>query len=1009
MAATPILTDPIYHPLDPNNAAPVTPIQQMMIGGTMPYRSSYWSDFKTSIGLLPSNAPSLEEAIIRRENARGNFARRNMAGALSAVRGGSMIAAYGAGTMISGGVGGFAIGTVIDTAIGAAWNASGLGGMQEMIKNRAFIEDLGQIVARGTGATLSGHGFKSGDIGEIQSFMKDASKRFDVGLEDVQKEIGSFINAGLFRNVSNVDEFKKQFGQLKKNVSEIVKVLGASQEEGLALMAELNQSGISNSMVSLGLQGAQTMSRRTGISVSSFISAGAATAQSFQGTGLSADAGFQLGMTNLSNVQRGYQMGTISPNTMFQLGGSAENVAFAMTQTQMGFMNSPIGQMLLRGAMDPGGDINAQKLLNLSGAGVGAITAAAAQAMSGGGYQTFTNNQEQIKSNLIKNNPEMLNILMMTSMQNIAGQFGISPQTLGTTYGGFTNDTWRLTEGMLLSATPGGTMQERDLTRMANQGLAKQFRRSGSGYNRWWRNRGYELGQIVDTVSSPFASFGGNVLAGLEELSGPKDTIDFLDGDMEVAIRAIIKRGDSSKSIADMSYGGEIWYDRLGVDNSDIIFSAINQGIIDKDKINMRSLDDLYNNDGPIRTAIENKIGRGAYRRHKYNPDAMLRHVKEAMSGKPEYENVQFLQNKSLSTFFRGGEMQVIMNMPALEEEIRITNEVASLGRIYGQLDVSKREIVSEIGTDNISALREKLNENIVKNKDILKKYNTGDADQKLQMLMEHAGITEEQILEAKDPQAFINTLYLAAGNANLVIDTAGLVEMDLGVSPNTMKAYNKKVDKHRKSMTSKLNSALTEEWLDLSTRRYLRGDKMAHRLNEYFNAGDDDKKKNQVLAKMLNEAPDKNARREIARLFDKDGLEETMDALEYSFGEVEGADISRFEQLAIWKSELKEDQYGTGAKIDIEKTRELLIRGGVGSEAEIGALSSSKVADIGRLLALPSRGGIMTPGGAGISRPDSQAALNLSIALSLHALANRIDGGKNNRGLNLFSRIGSE
>ena len=261
----------------------------------------------------------------------------------------------------------------------------------------------------------------------------------------------------------------------------------------------------------------------------------------------------------------------------------------------------------------------------------------------------------------------------------------------------------------------------------------------------------------------------------------------------------------------------------------------------------------------------------------------------------------------------------------------------------------------------------------------------------------------------SKEAQANTNTIFLAGQAAGIPsIDTKDLVTLHFGVQPKTIKRLNKKETLHRNRLISSVDRALgIGQDISRGTRKYLTSDKVQHYINAYYNAEDDDVERNRILAELQSGAPNEKAKMEISKIFSKDGWEMTQEALSESFGRLEDYNRSRYEQFKIWETELMTDPTEADlTEADRKMVRQALV--GMGIEGSlIEGLSTERMAGIGRILAASAAGvGRVTGAGASVGIPDSQAALNISLALAMQAIAQEITGNKKSDGLNIFSFV---
>lgn len=990
MPVTPKIIDPVYHPLDPRTAAPVTPAQRSQLEGVTPYQSTYWSDFRARLGYMRESA-FIEDAIIERERASENFRRRNLVGALSFARGVGALAAYGTGFAVTRGIGGMAVGIGLDSVLGGLWKVSGLRSVQESLKTRAFVDDIGQIVARGTGASISGHGFAKSEQGDLASFLNDAAKRFDVSIEDIKTDIVESINAGVFNNVTTVEDFKRQFGQLKKNVSEIIKVLGTSQKEALEMMSELNQSGITKGAITGELQNAVTWSRRTGLSVERFISAGVATAQSFQGTGIPGDVGSRLGQMNLGVVQMGIQSGDISQNVAFQLGGKPENVAFAMTRQQMQFLNSPMGNRLMMAAMTPGGGVDPTKFLSLATGDWDEIQRLSSTNMLGSGYANFMNNQEAIKSQLISTLGSNINTAIATSIYGYAGERGVDPQLFATQIAGFTNTTWDLFQGAISAAPPpGGTLQERRVASIANMEATRAWMRAGGLGDKLM----YHFGALGSAVSYPFAEVGDLVSRGIDRFT--TDDVILTREDRDIALRALARPGAAPLGAA--GYGGNVWRDKLfGIDNTEII-----NELIDQERVSStikRGLGDVYT-EPAVRTAIRNKLGNVMLLQGIGDKRLQRKILQEILPTVAGYENFVMGEDVGITGFTS----YVIQDITALDELLSDQNQIARMALEYELTDTDKRKTVETIGGQDVGELRRKVLEQLgtggPKGYWVRFQYGIKSEYQKFASVMEMAGLSMEDI-NAGDKQANVNAIMDMMGSSRFGISGKKMKEVSLLSTQGKIDSYADVREAGLNAFTTKLDEIKGVNF-NKGARNYLQKPEtmvLLGEISDMYRSGAPTSKIRAKMNEVVVGAPAGAAMREVGQMFEPGSAEEFFGILDEMYKPDPIRKISEWEQYAVWGEGLKTI---IGApKMDTDKIRKALKDLDIFSRKEIRGMSEERLQQIGSMISRPGIGLVRgAEPGVSPALAESQAALNIALALAMQALYQRMDERKERRAI---------
>lgn len=210
------------------------------------------------------------------------------------------------------------IGTGIGLAVGWGNPIIGLG------VGKAFDITIGAGIERERAIRGLAHNFRDIANESRTGISKDTSKDLarmiydkaesfegyatDLTVKELKENIGTFANAGGFRNVRSPQEFKETVEAVINNTRDISKTLGMFQDEVLNLMAELKNKGIATVSESkellLGLQGQATAS---GVNTNDLIQQGFAASEMFKGTRFGQKNAFNYGIDVYSQMERMYR------------------------------------------------------------------------------------------------------------------------------------------------------------------------------------------------------------------------------------------------------------------------------------------------------------------------------------------------------------------------------------------------------------------------------------------------------------------------------------------------------------------------------------------------------------------------------------------------------------------------------------------------------------------------------------------------------------------------------
>ncbi|MFA7710598.1 MAG: hypothetical protein WCY30_05800 [Candidatus Neomarinimicrobiota bacterium] len=891
----------------------VTPFKELSADIAKQYTSTFWSDFKSVIGIDNKNLTPYEE-LIRGEFAPGDFIRRMISGTTSLGKTATLFGSYALG-------GGLVGGTITATISNAAWNMTGLGKIGDYFKQKAFVESIGQIIGRGTGQTLSGHGFGSTDVKGVQSFLSDAATRNNTSIDEVQKMVVKYINEGLFSNTQNMEQFKRQFGQLTKNVKDIISTLGATQEEAISIMAEFNRSGITpGTGLTTALTTAQLMSRRTGISASTFMASGVQTAQAFQGTGLSGIAGFNLGISNRAAIEAGIVSGRIPQNTIWQLGG-ADNASFALSQQHAQFLNTPIGNILLRSAMKPGGDLDVSGLTP-SARMINHLSRAVAN-MSGGGYLDYLAYQDQLKSEFLAKGSDFVNSQIFMNLVETARLSGYDVNKMGISQlKGFAMATGQVANGAMfdvmagsiMSARPGGTAVEREVKRRLQSRERRRYMRSGGLLD----NIRYGIGRAgavtTDWITEPVSDITDEILYRVDE------TVQRFDEWADQIKYGTVKYSITERNIKDIgeiiagSGMDNISQDLMSGIHSGSIFSSsgtgkfisklIRTGVINREEVGARSLDEVFRNNyrqlkegGWLKAMgvedLEVEDGRTfgqAGRGLRITPEQKISLLQKL----PDYERAGFYKDVGVLKGGRGTEEYlVIQDSGKLSDSIQRTNQIVRYAKEFGSADIDKiiRMPITAETKDGPVTLEfdDIVNRLSIQSDRDIRRFKRQPPEAQLRLLAKAANI-EESNLDNKD---VVLSLIAAGKRTRLEVDTNILKEIDLEMNADRVKSMLKSKHESLKDMVSGIEAGIggirkkTEEYLkDENVQSGLRKwKKIMDRRDKYGLLTNEDRRELQAIEYELSQrAPDAKSQEEMEKLFLDTNRSKTYSAISDRF-----------------------------------------------------------------------------------------------------------------------------
>lgn len=256
-----------------------------------------------------------------------------------------------------------AMGGAAMTPMGAAAVVGGLGvGMLAGNAGAEFYEKTFQrsimgVSARGIIGNLGERfGVKPSD--DIIRGVQDIQAGGGYSISDASGALSTGLQFGVFGQVRGAEDFKEKFKSLMKGAKEIASTMNTSMDDAVQTIAQMQGAGfgsIENAVHSL--RAARITARSTGIPTAEANELMLAGASMSMGTGFSAAFGASSTMANYEAITMGLRakqgtMGALDMEAVMQLGGRAR-AAQAMTQSNMAFLEGPLGRATLLASYDP--------------------------------------------------------------------------------------------------------------------------------------------------------------------------------------------------------------------------------------------------------------------------------------------------------------------------------------------------------------------------------------------------------------------------------------------------------------------------------------------------------------------------------------------------------------------------------------------------------------------------------------------------------------------------------
>lgn len=290
-------------------------------------------------------------------------------------------------------------------------------GIQNSLDRRKFMHSIASDVEKYRGKL----GFRGGlSYTQASQLGSDMTESMYQGNQFFSKEqqmrihkIGisnDLLSAKGGLNGGTIDQYKKNFEDLKQTTEEVVKLLQTTVEGGMSVIKELQQKGFSNiNQIKQQVAQAKTFGGFTGMGAQNMMQLGSAGAQAVHGTPWKASVGasmYQMGAVNASMIANSGQSGA---NAVQRVGGTAAAGA-AIGNFAMNMLQSGIGTKMTAYAMNSDGSINEDKMKRLLSGKAGAY-----EIVTGANRTGYAMGEDRVRFGMFKE--DMLN--QMSDMERM--------------------------------------------------------------------------------------------------------------------------------------------------------------------------------------------------------------------------------------------------------------------------------------------------------------------------------------------------------------------------------------------------------------------------------------------------------------------------------------------------------------------------------------------------------------------------------------------------------------
>ncbi len=257
--------------------------------------------------------------------------------------------------------------------------------------------------------------------GLAASIVGDVARAGGVGVGQAAQFISQAGEMGLFAGAADSPGgVRGRARELSEAIKEMTSLLGTSMGEGIAMLGELRQSGITAADAPGAILAERGRARLGGFTGAEMRTAGMRGAQMFRGTGFGPSIGFNAAQNNLAQVSDMVQRGVIDNSLVAAMGGR-QAMGEAMTQSQLQFLQGGAGRAFLAAGPQGGMDVLAGRATFAQGALQGIDTSDPTK------LAIFLGAQGQIAQRM---GPEMIGAGQQRALLEFARRGGIDLQGL---------------------------------------------------------------------------------------------------------------------------------------------------------------------------------------------------------------------------------------------------------------------------------------------------------------------------------------------------------------------------------------------------------------------------------------------------------------------------------------------------------------------------------------------------------------------------------------------------
>jgi hypothetical protein len=246
-------------------------------------------------------------------------------------------------------------------------------GAQEKLTGTALMSSMG-----GQFGGNAGHG---GGVGQMLG---------DVG-RDVGKSVGQMADLTrdmdrmkMFQTTKDVKEFKERFKEIMSTVKEVAQTMQTSIDDALKMVGEMKTQGFyTTADIKAGALKQQARSSASGLGQGQLAAAGQFGSQYARALGMRGRFGSDFAQQQTSAVAYGLRQGFMSEEDIEERGG-VQAVGANLAATQMRFMKSSRGRVMIANMLGDGSDLDPTRVNNFLGKGMtleGMVTGAAGRGL----------------------------------------------------------------------------------------------------------------------------------------------------------------------------------------------------------------------------------------------------------------------------------------------------------------------------------------------------------------------------------------------------------------------------------------------------------------------------------------------------------------------------------------------------------------------------------------------------------------------------------------------------